>query len=196
MISPFDRVRGVALAGRDAASARMAGLKSWMIKACDLKRRALPPRRCPVWRRPTPTSGWSPSRSLGSTRPALLSRAAKLEPDNAIYWEYLAELHGRLEQFPAAIRCWERVLAQTPDTGRTHTSPSAGALHELNRPVDAECHHVAAVAVEPSSAEAQFELGVFFQDQGKFDEAEAAFRAAVALQPTHDPARPTWHPSS
>src|SRR4051794_36826087 len=45
----------------------------------------------------------------------LLSRATKLEPDNAIYWEYLAELHGRLEQFPAAIRCWQRVLAQTPD---------------------------------------------------------------------------------
>ncbi len=55
----------------------------------------------------------------------LLSRATKLEPDNAIYWEYLAELHGRLEQFPAAIRCWERVLAQTPDDRRTHTSPSA-----------------------------------------------------------------------
>lgn len=119
----------------------------------------------------------------------LLSRAAKLEPDNATYWEYLAELHGRLEQFPAAIRCWERVLAQTPND-RAHPHLAIGrALHELNRPVDAECHYVAAVATEPSSAEARFELGVFFQDQGKFDEAEAAFRAAVALQPTYDPAR-------
>lgn len=44
----------------------------------------------------------------------LLSRAAKLEPDRPQFWEHLAELHERLEQFRPAIRCWERVLTLSP----------------------------------------------------------------------------------
>ena len=44
-----------------------------------------------------------------------LSRATKLDPNCSVYWEYLAELHGKLEQFQAAIRCWDRMMTLTPN---------------------------------------------------------------------------------
>jgi len=119
----------------------------------------------------------------------LLSRATKLESNRPEFWEHLAELHERLDQFRPAIRCWERVLTLTPDhRARPHIALGR-ALKELNRPDEAAARYSTAVAVEPDSAEAGVELGEFLHEQGKFDQAEAAFRAALSRQPTNDLAR-------
>ncbi len=118
----------------------------------------------------------------------LLVRAVGLEPDRPIYWQYLAELHGWLEQFHAAIPCWKRVLALAPDDRASPHLAFGQALEEVNRLDEAEDHYRHAAAIEPGSAAVQVQLGVLDQARGKFAEAEAAFRFAIRLQPAYEPA--------
>jgi tetratricopeptide (TPR) repeat protein len=118
-----------------------------------------------------------------------LTRATELEPDRAIYWEYLAELFESVERFDSSIPCRERVLALTPGARARPHLALARALHEENRLDEAESHCRAAAAIEPDSAPAWLELGELHEVRGEFDRAEAAYRAAVRLQPTFDQAR-------
>lgn len=46
-----------------------------------------------------------------------------------------------------------------------------------------------AVEIEPESAERQNDLGVMLANEGRYDEAEFAFRQALMLEPEHKPAR-------
>jgi tetratricopeptide (TPR) repeat protein len=119
----------------------------------------------------------------------LLSRATKLQPDWHVCWEFLADLHRRLEQYQAAVRCWNRALSLAPDN-RAYPHIALGCvLEELNRGDEAADHFFSAVAIEPESAEAHAKLGEFLMVQGRTEEAEAAFRTVLRLQPTHDLAR-------
>jgi tetratricopeptide (TPR) repeat protein len=113
-----------------------------------------------------------------------LVKATQLDPDCALYWELLAEVHEYVEQPAAAILCWERVLALTPDA-RAHPHLALGwMLQEEGRLDEAEAHYRTAAALEPGSALAVYNMGGLLEERGEFAAAESAFRAAIRHQPT------------
>ena len=128
----------------------------------------------------------------------LLARAAELEPGLAVYWEYLARLYEWARRFDAAIPCWERVLALArAGRARLHLAPRRGAREE-GRPAEAG-------GPLPGGRPARARLGRGpgppgarpTSSRGEFAEAEAAFRAAIRLQPIRAPRPcPAWRPSS
>ena len=44
-----------------------------------------------------------------------LNKAVELEPDNADFWQWLAELYDEMEEPGESIPCWERVVGLDPD---------------------------------------------------------------------------------
>ncbi|MGO9915589.1 MAG: tetratricopeptide repeat-containing sulfotransferase family protein [Isosphaeraceae bacterium] len=118
----------------------------------------------------------------------LLKRAVELEPDQPAYWEILAAFYQRLERSPEAIVCWRRVLELGPaDPAHAHLA-LAWVLMEESRVVEAEPHYVAAQALAPDSPDVQLDLGLYHQDRGEPDLAEAAFRKSIELAADHAPA--------
>ncbi len=122
---------------------------------------------------------------------SLLSRATTLEPSRAVYWEYLADCHERSGEHNAAVPCRERVLRMSPADQARPRLALARTLHELHRLDEAEAHYRAAIAIEPDSAAAQTDLGVFLEERGDFAAAETAYRAAIRSQPSFAPAH-SW----
>jgi len=118
----------------------------------------------------------------------LLKRAVELEPNEPAYWEILAAFYQRLERSPEAIVCWRRLLELGPaDPAHAHLA-LAWVLLEESRVAEAEPHYLAAQALAPDSPDVQLDLGLFHQDRGEPDLAEAAFRKAIELEPDHGPA--------
>jgi Tfp pilus assembly protein PilF len=122
---------------------------------------------------------------------AHLSAAANLDPENAAYWEELAELHWEMEAAPEAIACWKRALAiwdrtQSQAPGRAVARNSLGwALQEEGRLAEAaECYQ-AALRLNPKLAPAHLNTGVLHEEKGELAEAEAAYRKAIQLQPAY-----------
>jgi len=112
-----------------------------------------------------------------------LKIAVELEPYQPAYWEILAAFYQRLERFPEAIVCWQRLLQLGPaDPAQAHLG-LAWALLEESRVSEAEPHYLAAEALAPDSPDVHFNRGLFHQDRGELDLAEAAFRRAIGLRP-------------
>ena len=111
-----------------------------------------------------------------------LKKAVELEPTNAAYWEWLAELHDELEEPGESIPCWERVLALAPDGPGPHLS-LGWALQDDGRRAEARDHYLAAIQIQPDSGAAHLNLGGLHEELGELAEAEAAFRTALKLQP-------------
>lgn len=113
-----------------------------------------------------------------------LVRATQLDPRCAVYWELLAAVHECAEQFGAAIVCWERVLALTPDVRALPHLALGWMLQEEGRLEEAEAHYRRAEAVEPGAAEAAYNLAGLDEERGAFAAAEAGFRTAIRRWPT------------
>jgi tetratricopeptide (TPR) repeat protein len=112
-----------------------------------------------------------------------LNKAVELEPNQPAYWEILAAFYQRLERSPEAIVCWQRVLELGP-ADPVHAHLALGwVLLEESRVAEAEPHYRAALALAPESPEVQLDLGLFHEDRGELEFAEAAFRKAIQLQP-------------
>lgn len=111
----------------------------------------------------------------------LMARAVELEPSSASHWEYLAELHGRVEHFEEAIQCWERVMALAPDNRAQPHRSFGWALQETNRGDEAEGHYLRAAALAPQWAMPQLDLGILYEERGRFADAATAYRAAIQL---------------
>jgi Tfp pilus assembly protein PilF len=54
-------------------------------------------------------------------------------------------------------------------------------LHYLGKPAEAHAEFQKALAIDPSYAEAQTNLGIALSEQGKWDEAVAAYRKALSM---------------
>ena len=113
-----------------------------------------------------------------------LVRATQLDPRCAVYWELLAAVHECAEQSGAAIVCWERVLALTPDV-RAHPHLALGwMLQEEGRLDEAEAHYRRAESLEPGVAETAYNQAGLDEERGAFAAAEAGFRTAIRRRPT------------
>ena len=109
-----------------------------------------------------------------------LKRAVELDPNDASFWESLAELHVEREEFAESIPCWRRVLELSPQK-RPGTYLSLGwSLQEEGRLAEAGAQYRAALELQPDSAVAQLNMGGLSEELGELDKAEAAFRLAQA----------------
>ena len=120
---------------------------------------------------------------LNDAARASSSKATELKPDDATFWEYLAELYGDREEPAEAIPCWKRVLALAPDYASAHNG-MGWALQDDGRAAEAGEHYRAALRFKPDFAAARMALGGLHEELGELTEAEAAFREALRLQPT------------
>ncbi len=116
------------------------------------------------------------------------ARAVELDPTRARFWEYLADLHGLVDQHDAAIPCWERVLALSPSPrARPHVA-LGWALQEEHRGDEAEAHFRTAASIDPHDPQPWINLGYLHEERGRAKEAEQALRTAIALDPQSDAA--------
>ena len=81
---------------------------------------------------------------LGDALP-WLKQAVELKPDDAAYWEYLAELHAEREESAEALPCWEQVLQLEPERAGAHVG-LGWALQEEQRMTEAAEHFRAALS--------------------------------------------------
>ena len=107
-----------------------------------------------------------------------LRKAVDLEPTTAAIWEWLADLHGEMDEPAAAIPCWERVLALEPDRSAARLSLGR-ALQDEGRLAEAREQYRIADRRMPHSGPPQLNLGWLHELLGEMDEAESAFRQAL-----------------
>jgi tetratricopeptide (TPR) repeat protein len=110
------------------------------------------------------------------------TEAATLAPDNPFVPYELGRLHIRHERWDAALDAFARAITIRPsfvaayfdraDIWATRQQPDK-VLAELN----------AAVKAAPKSADAFLRLGMAYQHRSRWPDAEAAYRATLALDP-------------
>jgi tetratricopeptide (TPR) repeat protein len=111
-----------------------------------------------------------------------LKQAVELEPTSAAYWTALADAYMELDDFAAALPCWERVLAL--DAQRVEAHRNLGwALQEEGRLDEAMLHYRLAQQLEPEAPATYLNQGGLHEERGELAEAESAFRAALRVQP-------------
>jgi tetratricopeptide (TPR) repeat protein len=113
-----------------------------------------------------------------------LTRAAELEMDNPVFWEYLAELCSEADEHARGIVAWKRVLALTPAPRAAQHIEIGRSLQEENRLAEAETHYRAAASLDPRDPAAPLNLGAIHIERGEVVEAEDAYRRAIAIDPS------------
>jgi protein O-mannosyl-transferase len=132
-------------------------------------------------------------------------RAVELDPKNAGYWVVLSNAYRQLGLLAPAIEAGERALAAAPDDPIviTHVgslyAQRSGAQAERNNAAaaqrDAEVARVRleqAVAVGPKVANARLNLGTFYFQAGRVEDALRELKAAVELAPGSPLARANY----
>jgi Tfp pilus assembly protein PilF len=125
---------------------------------------------------------------------ALIERAIALCPDAADFHGNLGELHRRAGRLDLAIATLERALqlraaypAALFNLGLAHA-----ARGEAARAADAYARVLALDPVPFSAAAAACNLASALKSLGRFDDAEAAYRKALAIQSDLAPAHWNW----
>jgi tetratricopeptide (TPR) repeat protein len=116
-------------------------------------------------------------------------KALNIEPDHAAAHINLGNLLQAQGKFYDAIEHYRKALPRDPGNAALYNNLGGailGAHGDLN---DAAACFERALALEPHYAEAHFNLGNVFRDQGKLDEALSCFERALALMPD----RPDFH---
>ena len=121
---------------------------------------------------------------------ATFQRAVELDPADPEALERLGTALRLLFQYGEAAATFERGIARFPRYARLYAAYSKLLLDPGARPdAAAEAHAVRllekALALEPSLAEAQFELGKLMLDGGKAAEAVGHLQAAAKLDPSN-----------
>ena len=63
--------------------------------------------------------------------------AIGMEPDNAVFWEELADIYQKREELDKAVTCWRRVLELSPTTETRVLIELGSALQQDGRPEEA-----------------------------------------------------------
>ena len=106
-----------------------------------------------------PISGWC-FKAEGQLTDALvwLKKAVELEPENADFWQWLAELYDEMEEPGESIPCWERVVGLDPDRPSAHLS-LGWALQDEGRLAEAREQYDTAIQLQPEYRRRLFEPG-------------------------------------
>jgi tetratricopeptide (TPR) repeat protein len=114
----------------------------------------------------------------------LFRRAEARVPRSAKVHHKLATLLLERGDAPAALAEVETALSIWRGSPRAHLAHGA-ILAALGRPAEAAAAYLEALALEPSGADALYELGRLARDRGALDEAAGWWERAVAARPTH-----------
>ncbi len=104
------------------------------------------------------------------------------QPDLVEAWFLLGAVHGLLEEFRDAARCFRHVTRQWPESGAAHYNLGL-ALFRLGDLGGSERSLRQAIQLEPRNAEAHHELANALRMSGRYADAIACYQAAVQLRP-------------
>lgn len=115
---------------------------------------------------------------------AAYERLLRLKPDLADSWYNLGFLQKRAGAFEDSLRSYDRALAlNVPTPEEVHLNRAVIFSDYLHRPANAEQELRAALAKNAGYVPAWLNLGNLMEDLGNRDEAEAAYRQALRLDP-------------
>ena len=112
---------------------------------------------------------------------ALLERVTTLERGNVPLLNFLAECYCDQEQYAAATEIFESIIELEPEYASAH-SRYAIALSELGKTEQAIEQMQQAIKIEPTAARYSL-LGVYFEEIGRADRADACYLRAIAMAP-------------
>jgi predicted O-linked N-acetylglucosamine transferase (SPINDLY family) len=112
----------------------------------------------------------------------LMSRAAKLDPENPRAHFSLGEMRQARGQLEPAAASYRHALKLDPKLAPAHNN-LAMVLHALGKPEEALASAGRALALDPGFALALNMRGIALQTLGRSGEAEASLRRALALDP-------------
>jgi len=141
-----------------------------------------------VHRWPGHPAGWKGLGTLGLMQGRMaealepLSRAAKLDPDDAQVQHNLGSVLLQLRRLEEAEACYRQALALAPEYVQAHSNLGI-TLFELGRYEEAAASYRQALALEPDFAEAHNNLGNALKELKRYEDAEACFRQALAVKP-------------
>lgn len=110
--------------------------------------------------------------------------ALRQNPKNTTIQLETAELLFKLELFPEAEAAFSTLVAQSPDHFVAHIRLGFCARARNDRATAATCF-ARASQIDPSHAGVRLEMAADLLDLGRLDEAEAGFRAVLALSPSN-----------
>ncbi|MCC6647137.1 MAG: tetratricopeptide repeat protein [Polyangiaceae bacterium] len=113
----------------------------------------------------------------------LYRRAIELEPDLAIAYTNLGNLHFRRGEEDAAVALYEAALLR--DATQPEAQYNLGYVSlERGRTAVAIGYFEAAIAVDPRFADAHFYLAMAYESSGQRDKARPCWRRYLELEPT------------
>ncbi len=110
-------------------------------------------------------------------------QAVELEPENPWLWEQLADLEMERQEHDAAIPCWERAIELSAKERAGPFISLGWSLQEEGRYAEAAEHYRTALRLQPEAVMAYINQGGIHEELGETALAEAAYRAASAIQP-------------
>jgi tetratricopeptide (TPR) repeat protein len=104
----------------------------------------------------------------------------RADPHNGLLWLELGDFYHRARRFEEAIACFERCLAESPDTVSARSRMASVRISQ-NRFSDAQAILLELLRAEPENSALHFNLGLarFYQDQ--WSEANDCFSRALSL---------------
>jgi len=122
----------------------------------------------------------------------LLCEAADLDPADSRPYLFLGEMYGvSVEMANEITKRMAQFVIYHPENAKAHYYYAVNLWkghRDGGQPVDFDLIEKSlerAVALDPTLAEAHFELGVLYSEQQRYSEAINALRRAVSLQPDH-----------
>ena len=123
-----------------------------------------------------------------------LRKAVALEPATAEFWEWLADLHGEMDEPAARDSLLGAGTGAGPGVGSAVRLSLGRALQDEGRLAEAREQYWNADLSMPHSGAPQLNLGWLHELLGEMDQAESAFRQALIRQPNFPALTEGWRP--
>jgi tetratricopeptide (TPR) repeat protein len=117
-----------------------------------------------------------------------LAKAVKLDPDNFEYRFYLSQILVSLRKFGEAEREAVKAAELEPWREQCWTQIGIALLYQKNTKKAKDAFR-RALEIDPKAVPPLHNLGVCFESEGKFADAETAYKGVLQLQPDHADAK-------
>ncbi|MCH8169401.1 MAG: tetratricopeptide repeat protein [Proteobacteria bacterium] len=115
---------------------------------------------------------------------ACLTKALRLDPDDAEAHNSLGNVLSELGQPEQAMASYARALRLNPDYAEAHNNLGK-FLNDLGKHEQAVASYARALRLRPDYAEAHYNLAIALGELGRHDEAVASFTKALRIKPDY-----------